>query len=102
MYLVSEKGQTVFDNGVAIVAGLVDGPLPTECICVIAPNESCCDDNMAPAPTLQVPLQRWVAPTRQVSNIRRTISQHLKYSRTVLRLSLPNPLKPDVKSRMKM
>ena len=39
---------------------------------------------------------------RQVSNIRRTKSQHLKYSRTVLRLSLPNPLKPDVKSRMKM
>ena len=39
---------------------------------------------------------------RQVANIRRTKSQHLKYSRTVLRLSLQNPLKPDVKSRMKM
>ena len=39
---------------------------------------------------------------RQVSNIRRTKSQHLKDSHTVLRLSLPNPLKPDVKSRMKM
>ena len=39
---------------------------------------------------------------RQVSNIRRTKPQHLKDSRTVLRLSLPNPLKPDVKSRMKM
>ena len=39
---------------------------------------------------------------RQVSNIRRTKSQHLKDSRTVLRLSLSNPLKPDVKSRMKM
>ena len=39
---------------------------------------------------------------RQVSNIRRTKSQHLKDSRSVLRLSLPNPLKPDVKSRMKM
>ena len=39
---------------------------------------------------------------RQVSNIRRTKSQHLKDSRTVLRLPLPNPLKPDVKSRMKM
>ena len=35
-------------------------------------------------------------------NIRCTKSQHLKDSRTVLRLSLPNPLKPDVKSRMKM
>ena len=39
---------------------------------------------------------------RQVSNIRRTNSQHLKDSRTVLRLSLLNPLNPDVKSRMKM
>ena len=39
---------------------------------------------------------------RQVSNIRRIKFQHLKYSYTVLRLSLLNPLKPDVKSRMKM
>ena len=39
---------------------------------------------------------------RQVSNIRRTKSQHLRYSRTALRLSLPNPLKPDVKARIKM
>ena len=39
---------------------------------------------------------------RQVSNIRRTKSQHLKDSPTVLQLSLQNPLKPDVKSRMKM
>ena len=39
---------------------------------------------------------------RQVSNIRRTKSQHLRNYRTVLRLSLPNPLKPDVKSSMKM
>ena len=34
---------------------------------------------------------------RQVSNIRRTKSRHLKDSPTVLRLSLPNLLKPDVK-----
>ena len=40
--------------------------------------------------------------TRQVSNIRRTKSQHLKDSPPVLWLSLSNPLKPDVKSRMKM
>ena len=39
---------------------------------------------------------------RQVSNIRRTKSQHSQDSRTVLWLSLPNPLKPDIKSRMKM
>ena len=39
---------------------------------------------------------------RQVSNIRCIKSQHFIDSRTVLRLSLPNPLKPDVKTRMKM
>ena len=39
---------------------------------------------------------------RQVTNITRTKFQHLKDSRTVLRLSVRNPLKPDVKSRMKM
>ena len=39
---------------------------------------------------------------RQVSNIKRTKSQHLRNHRTVLWLSFPNPLKPDVKSRMKM
>ena len=39
---------------------------------------------------------------RQVSYIRRIEYQHLKDSRTLLRLSLPNPLKPDVKSRMEM
>ena len=39
---------------------------------------------------------------RQVSNIRRTKSQHLKDSRAVLWLSLPSPLKTNVKSRMKM
>ena len=39
---------------------------------------------------------------RQVSNISRTKSQLLRYSRTVLWLSLPNPLKPDVKSIMKI
>ena len=38
----------------------------------------------------------------QVSNIRHTKSQHLKDSRTVLGLSLPNPLKPGVNLRMKM
>ena len=39
---------------------------------------------------------------RQVSNIRRTKSQHPKDSHTVLQLSLPKPLMPYVKSRMKM
>ena len=47
-------------------------------------------------------IQKKSSMYRQVSNKRHTKSQHLKDSRTVLRLSLPNPFKPDVKSRMKM
>ena len=39
---------------------------------------------------------------RKVSNIRRTKSQNLTASRLVLQMSLPNPMKPGVKSRMKM
>ena len=39
---------------------------------------------------------------RKISNIRCTKSQNLNDSHLVLTLSLPNPLKPDVKSRMKM
>ena len=47
-------------------------------------------------------LQMEMDKYRQVSNISRTKSEHLKDSRTILWLSLPNPLKPDVMSRMKM
>ena len=39
---------------------------------------------------------------RKVSNIRRTKCQNLNESRLVLQLSVPNPLKPSVKSIMKM
>ena len=39
---------------------------------------------------------------RKIFNIRRTKSQNLNDSRLVLLLPLPNPLKPSVKSRMKM
>ena len=42
------------------------------------------------------------ATYRKISNIRRTISPNLNVSRLVLQLSLPNPMKPGVKSRMKM
>ena len=44
----------------------------------------------------------WINDYRQFSNIRRTQSQNIKVSRLVLMLSLPNPLKPCVKLRMKM
>ena len=39
---------------------------------------------------------------RQAFDIMRTKSQSLNVSRLALKLSLPNPSKPDVKSRMKM
>ena len=39
---------------------------------------------------------------RKISNIRRTKSPNLNASRLVLQFSLPNPMKPGVKSRMKM
>ena len=39
---------------------------------------------------------------RKISNIRRTKSPNLNVSRLVFQLSLPNPMKPGVKSRMKM
>ena len=44
----------------------------------------------------------WWCQYRKVSNIRRSEFQNLNDSRPVLQLSLPNLLKPDVKSRMKM
>ena len=39
---------------------------------------------------------------RKISNIRRTKSPNLDVSRIVVQLSSPNPMKPGVKSRMKM
>ena len=42
------------------------------------------------------------ADYRKVCNIRGTKSQNLYVSRLILQLSLPNPLKPGVKLRMKM
>ena len=39
---------------------------------------------------------------RTISNIRRTKSPNLNVSHLVLKSALPNPLKPGVKSRMKM
>ena len=39
---------------------------------------------------------------RKISNIRRTKSPNLNASLLAVQLSLPNPIKPGVKSRMKM
>ena len=44
----------------------------------------------------------WNFKYRQLSNIRRTKSQNLNVSCLVLQLSVPNPLKPSVKKRMKV
>ena len=38
----------------------------------------------------------------KISNIRHTQDQNLNDSRLIMQLALPNPLKPGVKSRMKM
>ena len=48
------------------------------------------------------PLQVCIYCYRQTSNIDCTISQNLNVFLLVLQLALPNPLKPGVKSRMKM
>ena len=47
------------------------------------------------------PTPKW-AHYRKISNIRRTKSPSLNVSLLVLQLSLPNPMKPGFKSRMKM
>ena len=52
--------------------------------------------------TLPHPVQFLEETYRKISNIRRTQSPNLNVSRLVLQLSLPNPMKPVVKSRMKM
>ena len=48
----------------------------------------------------------WIAQLNynhcQTSDINHTKSQYWNVSRLILQLSLPNPLKPGVKSRMKM
>ena len=44
----------------------------------------------------------YVLTYRKISNIRRTKYQNLNGSRLMLQLPLTNPLKPGVKSRMKM
>ena len=56
--------------------------------------------------TFKIPVQmvaeEWYEKYRKISNTRRTKSQNINDSRLVLQLSLPNPFKPGVKSRMKM
>ena len=47
-----------------------------------------------------IELKDWMY--RQISNIRCTQSQNINVCRLVLKVSLPNPLKPGVKLRMKM
>ena len=39
---------------------------------------------------------------RKISNISRTESPNFNVSRLVLQMFVPNPMKPDVKSKMKM
>ena len=50
----------------------------------------------------QIPSEEEISEYRKISNIRRTKSTTLNGSRLVLLWYFPNPMKPDVKSRMKM
>ena len=50
----------------------------------------------------QVTVYYMFSKYRKISNIRHIKSQNLNDPRLVLQFSLPNPLKPGVKSRMKM
>ena len=57
----------------------------------------------ASSPTIMtIQYQAGIDDNRKISNTRRTKSQNLNVSRLVLQLSLLNPMKPGVKSRMKM
>ena len=58
--------------------------------------------NHVMACSLMVALSYQLYQYRKISNIRRTKSPNLNVSRLFLQLSLPNPMKPGVKSRMKM
>ena len=57
-----------------------------------------------PGPTFIKPYQLypWITDYSQIPNISHTKSYNLNISRLVLQLSFHNPLKPGVKSRMKM
>ena len=46
--------------------------------------------------------EEYLLDYRKISNISRTKSPNLNVSRLVVQLSLPNPMKPGVMSRMKM
>ena len=81
-------GAYVGADSVDIVSQYLRGIVSGVCVCFVSLQDP-------------VSIQR-LSKYRQVSNISCTKSQNLKDSRTGLRLSLPSPLKPDVKSRMKM
>ena len=51
---------------------------------------------------LQSYFLEWSHIYHQTSNTRHTKSQHLNFSRVVLGLSLPYPVKPTIEARMKM
>ena len=87
-----------------VVSGLTDGKAPTRCQDQVhwPPGWWSFYAGFSTGAKLLTPWGLEMQIYRQVSNIRRTKSHYLKDFPTVLRLSLPNLLKPDVKSRMKM
>ena len=78
-------------------------PAPPRCLCE---NGGYCSDSNNPyscvCPQLYTGRICENRKYRKIFSIRHTNSQNLSGSRLVLQLSLPNPLKPSVKSKMKM
>ena len=64
--------------------------------------EMFCVENQGNSKNMFFPHVEWCLYYRKISNISRIQSQNLNASRLVLQLPLPNPLKPCVKSRMKL
>ena len=59
-------------------------------------------DKVKQPTTKQQEMHKYYIAYRTISNIRRTKPPNLIVSRLVLQMFLPNPMKPGVKSRMKM
>ena len=81
--------------------GLVHGPVGLNLIPGPAVQQPSTDVHVVVL-LLEIHLKKYAIKYSQISNIRCTKSQNLNVSCLILQLSLRNPLKPGVKSIMKM
>ena len=100
--LTSYIGRLTYDSD-----GNITGAAASLMNYVINFNVSVVDGEEVRTPVLYYPFRSHIRSGllqgyHQTSNIRHTKSQNLNVSHHVLQLPLPNPLKPGVKSRMKM